>query len=94
MSWVLFLKRGAVEALELWVVLVAFIEGAGDGHEFDGFAVAGAADVWAGAEIPEVAVLEEGDGLALGDVVEEIDFEFRWLGAFAECGEAAGLCEC
>ena len=89
----LVFEGGAVEPLQLWVLVVAFVERAGHGHEFDRFAVAGATDVRAGTQIPEVAVLKQRDRFALGDVVEQIDLEFRWLGALAEGGEATGLGE-
>ena len=72
----LVFKRGSVEALQLWIFVVALVECAGDRHEFDRLAVAGAGDVRASAEIPEVAILIQRNRLARGDVVEEVDLEF------------------
>ena len=58
-----------------------------------GFAVAGAGDVGSRAEIPEVAVLVDGDGFALGDVADEVEFVLGGLIAFGESGEAAAVGE-
>ena len=52
----LVLERGAVDALELGFLLVAFVVGAGDVGELEGADVAGAHHVRAGAEVSEVAV--------------------------------------
>ena len=71
----LVLEGGAVDALELRVLFVAFVVGAGDVREFERADVAGAHDVRAGAEIGEFAVAIERDFFALGNVLDDIEFE-------------------
>ena len=71
------LEGGAVDALELRVFLVAFVVGAGDVGELEGTDVARAHDVRAGAEIGEFAVAIEGNFLALGNVLNDVEFELR-----------------
>jgi hypothetical protein len=68
-------EGGAVEPLELAFGFIAHVEGRGDGHEFDVFTLTGVVDVRAGAEVEEVAVLEAGDFLVVGDFVDEVEFE-------------------
>ena len=60
------LEGGAVDALELRVLFVAFVVGAGDVGELERADVACAHDVRAGAEIGELAVAIERDFFALG----------------------------
>ena len=67
-------EGGAVDALELFVLLVAAVVGAGDGQKFEGFEFGGVAHVRAGAEVHELAVLVEGDFLVGGDVGETAEF--------------------
>ncbi len=71
----LVLEGGAVDALELRVVLVALVVGAGDGGELVGAYVAGAHHVRAGAQVNEVARLVVADRLAVGDVGQVAEFE-------------------
>ena len=73
----LVLEGGAVDALELRVLFVAFVVGAGDVGELERADVAGAHDVRAGAEIGEFAVAVERDFFALGNVLDDIEFELR-----------------
>ena len=47
---------------------------ASDGEKLEGFDLLGVADVGAGAEVDELAVLVEADLLAFGDVVEAAEF--------------------
>lgn len=54
----LFFEGCAVEALELALGFVSHVEGGGNGHDFHVFTFGGVADVRAGAEIDELAVLE------------------------------------
>ena len=61
----LVLERGAVDALELRILFVAFVIGAGHVRELERADVAGAHDVRAGAEIDEFAVAIERDRFAL-----------------------------
>ncbi len=89
----LVLEGGAVDALQLRVLVVALVEGAGDAHELEGLAVAGARHVRAGAKIPEVAILVERDLLALGDVIQQVDLELARGRAFAQACEAPALGE-
>ena len=72
----LVLEGGAVDALELRVLFVAFVVGAGDVGELERADVAGAHDVRASAEIGEFAVAIERDFFALGNVLDDIELEF------------------
>src|SRR5690606_35809540 len=80
-------KRGAVDALELLVLLVAAVVGAGDGEELEGLDLLGVADVRARAEVEELAVAVERDRLAFGDVREaaELVAVLADLGQHARC---------
>ena len=73
----LVLEGRAVEALELGVLLVASKIRAGDLQELDapGLHVARAHHVGAGTKVHEFAVLEEADGLTLGDVAHALHLE-------------------
>ena len=66
----LLLRRegGAVDALELLVLLVAAVVGAGDREQLERLQLRGVAHVGAGAQVHELAVLVERDLLPLGDV--------------------------
>ena len=67
-------EGGAVDALQLLVVLVAEPVGAGDGGDLEGLDAAGGGDVRAAAEVGEVAVAVEGDLVAgLGEALDEVD---------------------
>ena len=55
----------AVDAGQLFALLVALPVGAGDGGQLDGLDVIGVLDVRAAAQVREVAVLVEGDGPVL-----------------------------
>ena len=88
----LVFEGGAVEALELAFRFIAHVEGGRDRHDFDVLALRGVADVWAGAEIDEIAVLEAGDLFSLGDLVDEVELEAGGVpGAFSEAAEASGF---
>ena len=89
-EFLLVLEGRAVEALELRVLLVAAEVGAGDAQQLDaaGLHVAGAHDVRPGAKVHELAVLEEADGFALGDVGEALDLEL--LARALEVGQRLG----
>ena len=68
-------KTGAVQTLQHRTCLVALVKSARDAHQLEGLAVPGAADVRAGAEIPEVAVFIKGYFLSRGNVVKKIHLE-------------------
>src|SRR5437764_15355686 len=71
----LVLEGGAVDALELRVLFVAFVVGAGNAGELERADVAGAHDVRAGAEIGELAIAIERDFFALGNVLDDVELE-------------------
>ena len=71
----LVLEGGAVDALELRVLLVAFVVGAGDVGELERADVSRAHDVRAGAEIDELAVAIERDRFARRNVFDDIELE-------------------
>ena len=73
LEFVLGRVSGAVDTLELLVLLVAAMVGAGDVEELERLHLGGVADVGAGAEVDELAVLIKRDGLAGGDVAETAD---------------------
>ena len=88
----LVLERGAVDALELRVLLVALVIRAGHGGELERADVAGAHHVRPGAEVNEIAVLEIGDLLAFGNVFEVADLELaRIARALGQAAEPAAL---
>src|SRR4051794_26580817 len=90
----LVLEGSAVDALELRIPLVAFVVGAGEIRETKSANVGGAHDVWAGAEIKEVAVAIEGDLFALLDRVrDDIELEFARLRSWTEGRQLAGFGE-
>ena len=80
----LVLERGAVDALELRVFLVALVVGAGHGGELERADVARAQDVRPGAQVHEVAVPVVGNRLALGNVLEIADLELAGRGPVAQ----------
>src|SRR3954470_24664911 len=85
----LVLEGGAVNALELRVLFVALVRGAGDAGELERADVAGPHDVRAGAEIGELAVAIERDFFALGNVLDDIELELARLRPIAERAEDA-----
>ena len=45
-----------------------------------------------GAEVDELTILETGNFFALGDLVDQVELEARWVaGAFGESAEASGF---
>ena len=66
-------ERGAVDALQHRVVLVAAPVGAGDAHQLDRPDLAGRVRVTAAAQIGELADRVERDRLALGDLARDLD---------------------
>src|SRR6202042_1440263 len=75
-------EGGAVDALELWVLLVAEPVGAGETHHFEGFDAAGGGHVRAAAEVDEGAVAIERDLVAgLGEALDEVDLHEVAFGA-------------
>jgi hypothetical protein len=87
-------EGGAVDALELLVLLVAAVVGAGDGEELERLQLRRVAHVRAGAEVDELAVLVERNFLALGDVGEAAELvallaAFDWMIATASSRETS-----
>src|SRR5256885_8377503 len=80
----LVLKSGAVNALKLWILFVAFVVGAGDAGELECADIAGAHDVRTGAEIGELAVAIERDFFALGNILDDIELELARRRSLAE----------
>ena len=68
-------EGGAVNALELRILLVAFVVSAGDVGELERADVSGAHDMRPGAEIDEIAVAIERDGFARRNVFDDIELE-------------------
>ena len=68
----LFLRRerGAINTLQLLILLVAAVVGARDVQQFEGLDLRRIADVRAGTEVDELTVLIKGNRLAGGDVAE------------------------
>ncbi len=85
-------EGGAVDALELLIVLVAEPVGAGDGRDLEGLDAAGGGDVRAAAEVGEVAVAVEGDFVAgFGEALDEVDLHELGVGFVVGEGLLAGL---
>ena len=80
----LVLEGGAVDALELRIVFVAFVVGAGDVGELEGADIAGAHHMRSGAEIGELAVAIECDCLVLGNVLDDIELKLARFGPRTE----------
>ena len=89
----LVFKTGAVDALKRLLVLISLVEGTGNRHDLEGFAVSGATDVRTRAEIPEVAIFKNGDLFVFGNVIEEVDLEDGLDIALGDRGETAALSE-
>src|ERR1051325_3100064 len=70
---------GAVNALELRILFVAFVVGTGDVGELERADVSGPHDVRAGAEIDEVAVAIERDFFVSRNVLDDVDLELARL---------------
>ncbi len=85
----LVLESGAVDALELRVLFVTEVVGAGDMGELERADIARAHDVRPGAEIDEIAVGIERDFLALGNAIEDIELEPARHRAVRKRGETA-----
>ena len=69
-------EEGAVDALQLGAGFVAAPVGAGQGGEFEGADLVGGGDVAAAAEVGEVGVGAEADGVVLGaELVDQLELE-------------------
>ena len=88
----LVLERGAVDALELRILFVALVVGAGDVGELERADVARAHHVRPGAEIDEVAVAKERNLARLGNVLEDVELELARLRPLAQRRRAARSC--
>ncbi len=80
----LVLEGGAVDALELRILFVAFVVGAGHVRETKGADVASAHDMRPGAEIREIAVAIDRDRLVLRNVLDDIELELARFGSRTE----------
>src|SRR4051812_4081563 len=87
----LVLEGGTVNALELRIVFVALVVGAGDAGELERADVSRAHDVRAGAEIGELTVAIERDFFALGNVLDDIELELARLRPVTERAKDAAL---
>lgn len=85
-------EGGAVHAGELLAVGVAAPVGAGDGLELEGLDLAGAGHVGAAAQVGEIALAVDGDGLlaGAGELVDDLVFE-ALLFAVQDCLGLGGL---
>ena len=83
----LVFEGGSVNALELGIALIALVVGAGDMGELERANVTGAHHMGSGAEIGEFAVAEQSDRFALGDILDDIEFEFGRGASRGEGGE-------
>ena len=84
-------ERGAVNALELRILFVAFVVSARDVHELDRADVARPHHVRSGAKIDKVAAAIERDLFVLRNVFDDVDLVFARLIAIAERREPAFL---
>src|SRR5713226_7947879 len=82
-------EAGGVNALELGIALLAFPVGAGDVHEFEGLDALGGRNVWAAAEVDELAGGVEGDDGLYSFFLDELALE-DLVGFFVEL-EGFGL---
>src|SRR5947207_347933 len=80
----LVLEGGAVNALKLRIVFVAFVVGARDAGELERSDVAGAHYVRPGAEIGKLAVAIERDFFALGNVLDDVELELARRRSFTK----------
>src|SRR5690606_541750 len=82
----------AVEALELALRFVAEVEGRRDRHQLHVLAFRRVADMRPGAEVDELAVLETGNLLAFGNLVDQVELETaRIARAFGKTAETAAF---
>src|SRR2546427_3799084 len=84
-------ERRAVNALELRILLVAFVISASHSRELERADVSRAHYVRAGAEIDEVAIAIERDLFAGRNVFDDVDLELAWLIAIAQRGPPASF---
>src|SRR5437764_4122268 len=89
----LVLERGAVDALKLRILFVAFIISARHAGELERADVSGAHHVRTGAEIDEIAVAIERNLFGGRNVLDDVDLKFARLLSIAQRGEASFLSE-
>ena len=87
----LVLEGGTVDALELRVLFVAFVVGAGNMRELECPNISGAHDVRAGAEIGEFAVAIDRDLFAFGNVLDDIELELTRLSSLTKSAKDTTL---
>src|SRR5215217_3213371 len=74
-------KRCAVNTLELRILFIAFVVGAGHARELKRADVSRAHDVRAGAKVNEIAVAIQRDLLVPRDVFDDVNLELALLGS-------------
>src|SRR2546430_17344263 len=74
-EFLLCLEGGAVNALELRILVVAFIISAGEAGELERADVSGAHDMRAGAKIDEIAVAIERNCFPRRNVLDNVELE-------------------
>ena len=82
-------KGDAVNALELGILLVALVVGAGHRGESEGADLPGRLDVGTGTKVGERAVAVEADFLAFGNAFEDIELVTAGNSSPAQRGELA-----
>jgi hypothetical protein len=90
-EFLLRFECGAVNALQLRVLFVAFVVSARHVRELERADVSGPHHVRAGAEIDEIATAIERNFFVGRDVFDDVELEFAWLITIAQRGEPAFL---
>ena len=86
-------ERRAVNALKLRICFVAFVVRAGNIGQLECADVSRAHHVRPGAEIDELAVAIERNFFVCRNILDDVQLEFAWLGAFAQRREPAFFAE-
>src|SRR5437868_9226545 len=82
-QFLLCLESSAVDALELWILFIAFVIGAGHAGEFEGADVARAHDMRPSTKVEKIAVAVERDRFPHGNVLDNIELVPARLTALA-----------
>src|SRR5437879_5253388 len=84
-------ERGTINALELWILFVAFVVSARHAGELERADVSRAHDMRPGAKVDEIAVAIKRDFLVRRNVFDDVDLVFAWLIAIAQRGKPTFL---